>query len=137
MDRISLPKAARIFDVPETANFLNLYPLEASLEYIERVGVGEINRHCRRLLERLAEALLGLDYKVVRGVEPETCSTILAFNSKSLHSTTGLYQELRTNHVAVSLRHGNIRVSPYLFNDEADIERLVSLVKERPRNRNT
>jgi selenocysteine lyase/cysteine desulfurase len=28
---------------------------------------------------------------------------------------------------AVSLRHGMIRVSPYLYNDEADIERLLQL----------
>jgi selenocysteine lyase/cysteine desulfurase len=28
----------------------------------------------------------------------------------------------------VSLRHGTIRVSPYLYNTEADIDRLLSVV---------
>jgi selenocysteine lyase/cysteine desulfurase len=38
-----------------------------------------------------------------------------------------LHQKLSANHIAVSLRHGMIRVSPFLYNDEADIDRLLAI----------
>ncbi len=129
MDEFTLPRSARVFDVPETANFLNLYALEASLEYVQEVGVGAVSRHCARLLDRLAEGLRRLGYTVIRAAEPEGRSAILGFHGKSLKATTRLHQRLRANHVAVSLRHGIIRVSPYLYNDEADIDRLLEIAK--------
>ncbi|MBV9183574.1 MAG: hypothetical protein JO356_19900, partial [Acidobacteria bacterium] len=42
--------------------------------------------------------------------------------------TVELYQKLRRENVIVSLREGKIRVSPYLFNCEQDVDRLVSVV---------
>jgi selenocysteine lyase/cysteine desulfurase len=129
MDEFTLPRSARVFDVPETANFLNLYGLEASLEYVQEAGVEAVGRHCARLLDRLAEGLRRLGYTVVRAAEPEGRSAILGFHGKSLQATTKLQQRLKANHVAVSLRHGIIRVSPYLYNDEADIDRLLEIAK--------
>jgi selenocysteine lyase/cysteine desulfurase len=35
---------------------------------------------------------------------------------------------LRKENVIVSLREGNIRVSPYLYNTERDIDRLISVI---------
>ncbi len=129
MDEFTLPRSARVFDVPETANFLNLYALEASLEYVEEAGVGVVSRHCARLLDRLAEGLRRLGYTVIRAAEPEGRSAILGFHGESLEATTGLHQRLRANHVAVSLRQGIIRVSPHLYNDEADIDRMLEIAK--------
>jgi selenocysteine lyase/cysteine desulfurase len=39
-----------------------------------------------------------------------------------------LHRKLRAHHIAVSLRQGVIRVSPYLYNDETDIDRLLEVV---------
>jgi selenocysteine lyase/cysteine desulfurase len=39
-----------------------------------------------------------------------------------------VYAHLRKENVIVSLREGNIRVSPHLFNSERDIDRLISVV---------
>jgi selenocysteine lyase/cysteine desulfurase len=39
-----------------------------------------------------------------------------------------LRQRLTENHFAVSLRQGMIRVSPYLYNTEAEIDRMLELI---------
>src|SRR2546429_679374 len=50
------------------------------------------------------------------------------FSARSRESTGELYQRLRKENVIVSLREGNIRVSPHLYNTERDIDRLVSVI---------
>ncbi len=128
-EQFTLPKAARIFDVPETGNFLNLYALEASLGFVERAGVRTVTQHCRQLLDRLAGGLRRQGYRLSAAAEPEHRSTILGFQADSLDATVKLHEKLKANHIAVSLRHGTIRVSPYLYNSEEDIERLLSIVR--------
>ena len=41
--------------------------------------------------------------------------------------TAALYERLRKENVIVSLREGNLRVSPYLYNTERDIDRLIAV----------
>lgn len=127
-DQFTLPKAARVFDVPETANFLNLYALEASLEYLEGVGVRRISEHCARVLDRLEEGLRQQGHAVIRGARSECRSAIVGFRGESIEVTVALHQKLRANHLAVSLRNGIIRVSPHLYNDESDIDKLLAVV---------
>ncbi len=129
VDQFTMPRAARVFDVPETANFLNLYGLEASLEFIGRAGVKTVTRHCTRLLDWMAEGLRREGYQLSAAAEPEHRSTILGFHADSFEATEKLHRKLRANHVAVSLRHGMIRVSPYLYNNEADIDRLLEIAR--------
>jgi selenocysteine lyase/cysteine desulfurase len=128
-DTFTLPQSARIFDVPETPSFLNLYGLEASLEFVERAGVRAVREHCRGLLDRLAEGLRELGYRLSDAAEPQHHSTILGFQASSLEATSKLHRRLQANHVAVSLRHGTIRVSPYLYNTREDIDRLLELAR--------
>ncbi|MBZ5561431.1 MAG: aminotransferase class V-fold PLP-dependent enzyme [Acidobacteriia bacterium] len=127
-DQFTLAKGARVFDVPETANFLNMSALEASLEFLERATVHAVTEHCRLLLDLLAEELRRKGYTLSGAAHPEHASTILGFQAPSLEATQRVYEKLRAHQIAVSLRHGMIRVSPYLFNSEVDIHRLVAVV---------
>lgn len=129
-DQFTLPRTARVFDVPATANFLNLHALDASLEFIQGAGVRAVAKHCERLLDGLAEGVRRLGYRLSAAADPDRRSTILCFQADSLEKTATLEEKLSVNHVAVSLRHGMIRVSPYLYNREADIDRLLEIVKE-------
>jgi selenocysteine lyase/cysteine desulfurase len=52
------------------------------------------------------------------------------FAARSREKTAGLYNLLRKENVVVSLREGNIRVSPHLYNSERDIDRLISVVTQ-------
>lgn len=120
-ESFAVSKTARRFDI---LAFINMFGLDASLEFIERIGVAAIHAHCTRLLDRLGEGLLKRGY--VLATDPaKPRSTILSFQAKSPEATTALYQKLQSQDIAVSLRHGMIRVSPHLYNDEADIDRLL------------
>lgn len=127
-DQFALPKTAKVFDVPATANFLNLYALDASLEFVQRAGVRTVTEHCTRLLDHLAEGVLRRGLRLSAAAAPERRSTILCFQADSPELTKKLFDRLTAQHVAVSLRHGMIRVSPYLYNSEADIEKVLEVV---------
>jgi selenocysteine lyase/cysteine desulfurase len=125
-DGFRLLHDARVFDAGETGNFINLHGFDASLEYLERVTVEAVNRHCRRLLERLAEGLRSLHLELSEAWRPAHASTILSFRASTPEATARLHEKLMANNIVVSLRHGMIRVSPHLYNDEVDIARLLA-----------
>lgn len=127
-DQFTLPKAARVFDVGETANFINLYGLEASLEFVRRATVRAVSEHCARLLDRLRAGIERRGLRLSAAAQLKHRSTIQGFQASSLEATAAVHRRLRENRVAVSLRHGMIRVSPYLYNAEADIDRLLAVL---------
>src|SRR5579884_938644 len=128
-DDFSLPKAARIFDVPETANFLNLSALEASLEFVREAGPATVSRHCFGLLDYAADQLQSRGYHLSDNGRTQLPSTILSFRCRSDGATDRLFNELKARHIDVSLRHHQIRLSPYLYNGKEDIERLLEIAK--------
>lgn len=127
MEDFKLIRDARVFDSGETGNFINLHALEASLEFVEGVTIRRVYDHCRGLLNRLAEGLRSLGYTLSAASLPEHESTILSFRASTPAGTAELHQRLSANRIAVSLRHDLIRVSPYLYNDEADIDRMLEV----------
>ncbi len=126
---LKLVPDARVFDAGETGNFINLCALEASLDYLSGVTVGAVNDHCRRILKRAEEGLRSHGYTLSAGTWPGHESTILCFRAATPEVTAELHKKLTANHISVSLRHGLIRISPYLYNDEADIDRLLECVR--------
>lgn len=128
VDDFRLPRTAEIFDTPNTANFLNMYALEASLEFIQNAGVKTVTVHCRLLLDRLAEGLRTRGFRLSAAAEPAHQSSILCFAAASAEATRKLHERLRARHFAVSLRHDWIRVSPYLYNTEDEIDALLGLL---------
>lgn len=122
-EEFAVLKSARRFDI---LTFLGMYGLDASLEFLERVGVRTVHEHCTRLLDRLTRGLKKKGYGLSAADDPERRSTILCFQARSPDASAALYQKLKSEKIAVSLRHGMIRVSPHLYNDEADIDRLLA-----------
>ncbi len=132
----SLPKEnfrlipeARVFDSGETGNFLNLHGLESSLEYVAGVTPATVHSHCRQLLRRLEEGLRARGFVLSAAALPGHESTILCFRAATPAATAELYQKFTANKISVSLRHGMIRVSPYLYNDGTDIDRLLEIAR--------
>jgi selenocysteine lyase/cysteine desulfurase len=129
VDEFVLPGAARIFDVPETGNFINLSALEASLEFVRSVGPGVVAGHCMDLLDHAAEGLRSRGHILTNDDRSSLPSPLLCFRCRSDEETAGLYEKLQAHNVEVSLRHHRIRVSPYLYNTQADIDRLLEIAR--------
>ena len=111
---------ARRFDVGERSNFALVPAAEAGLRQILEWGVENI----RDSLEALAD-------RIVAGVKPLGL-TVLPKDQRAAHFLglrrpkglpPDLLPELMRKQVFVSLRGASIRVTPHLYNTEADIER--------------
>ena len=72
-----------------------------------------------------------MGYEVASDLTPEHRSQIMAFTSGD-HTRDGeLVEQLTRSNVAVTLRGRGVRVSPYFYNSEDDIERLLEALPPR------
>lgn len=119
-------QTAKKFDYATPA-FGPLYQLGAGLEYITKVGVDRIETHTVALAHRLQRGLRALGFDVV--TPDGNRSSIVAFRvTKPADAITKRLADTRTQ---VSLRENGtqIRVSPALFNTEADIDRFLTVAE--------
>jgi cysteine desulfurase/selenocysteine lyase len=119
---------SRRWDSAETASYFNLAALDASLKLISEIGVAAVAEHNRGLIE-LMYARLPKD-RCVAASPPDAAQRgpYGCFAARTPEKTAELYAQLSNENIVVSLREGNIRVSPYVFNTERDIDRLISVV---------
>ena len=128
MGEFKLARGARRWDSPETASFFNLAAMEASLEFLHRVGVETIWQHNQRLMDEMLARLpldrcLPASPREAASRGPYACVT-----ARSPEKSAALYQKLRDAKVIVSLREGALRVAPHLYNTERDIDKLLSVL---------
>jgi selenocysteine lyase/cysteine desulfurase len=119
---------ARRWDAAETANFYNLAAFEAGIELVLRAGPDKVAEHNHLLIEQLFSRLPRDRSVAASPLERTRRGPYGCFQARSPEKTLQLYEKLRRENVITSLREGKIRVSPYLYNNERDIDRLVALV---------
>jgi cysteine desulfurase/selenocysteine lyase len=127
VDDLGFVGSARSLETGGTTPALAAAALTACLGVLLRLGSGRIEA---RVQELVASLLDGLDELGLGVVSPrEHRSGIVAFHTAD---EPRLVEELAAKGVGVSLRYtsgaGGIRVSPYFYNDESDLERLLSAV---------
>jgi selenocysteine lyase/cysteine desulfurase len=99
-----------------------LNALAESLGYLHRVGVERIHAHRQPLLRRLHDELPRLGFTSI--TPPGTTSAIAAFTARDAEQRFA--SRLKQANVSVTLSGERLRVSPSLFNDMRDVERLLS-----------
>ena len=121
---------AKRWDAPESASYFNfnLVALDTSLEFVLRMGPELVAEHNRKLIELMSERLPKDRFVITSPLDPARRGSYGCFAARSKEKTAEVYQHLRKENVVVSLREGNIRVSPHLYNTERDIDRLISVV---------
>ncbi len=120
--------SGRRWDVAETANYFNLAALDASVEFVLQAGPETVAAHSRNLTELLYQRLPRDRCVPTSPLDPAQRGPYACFAARVLEKTVALYDRLRKENIIVSLREGSIRVSPYLFNTERDIDRLISVI---------
>jgi cysteine desulfurase/selenocysteine lyase len=122
--------SAKRWDAPEWASYFNfnLAGFDASLEFVLLMRPETVERHNRELIE-LMFARLPKDRCVPASpLDAAKRGPYGCFAARTPEKTVHLYHKLRAENVIVSLREGNIRVSPHLYNTERDIDRLIAVV---------
>jgi selenocysteine lyase/cysteine desulfurase len=114
-----LPGAGAHFQVG-TMSYAAMAALQQSLHNIQKVGVANIQAHRQPLLQRLQKEMPRLGFEPM--TPPETTSPIVSFAMKDPTAVAARLKKARIT-VGDSLRR--LRVSPSVFNDQADIDRLL------------
>jgi selenocysteine lyase/cysteine desulfurase len=94
--------------------------LDYSLDFIQHLGVPAIQAHRKRLLDHARRELVRLGY---RPMTPEEApGPLLAF---AYENASRLSERLDRARVKITLSRNRFRISPSVFNDIGDIDRLV------------
>ena len=122
--------SAKRWDAPEWASYynLNLVAMDTSVEFVSRMGPETVFAHNRKLIDLMFERLPKDRCVPASPLDGAQRGPYGCFAARSPEKTAELYQLLRKENVIVSLREGNIRVAPHLFNSERDIDRLISVI---------
>ena len=121
---------ARRFDMGERDHFISMEMAAIGMEMMAEWGTNAIVERLRMLTERIAEGLRGTGVHVPdqRFRAPHILS--LAFRGGTPQR---LVAKLAQEGVYVAPRLGRLRISPHVYNDEADADRFVTVLTERLR----
>lgn len=113
--------------------------LKTAIEYLEEIGMDQVEKHTRNLAKALRKELseiLGVEV-----ISPEG-SLIVSFTAEFAHPHD-IAEVLNQNNVAVRAGHhcvqteietrgitGAVRASPYIYNTEEEVQKLVEAVRE-------
>ena len=115
----STPKGASRYEI-STASHLGCVCQSQALAYIHSYGVERIRAHVRPLTERLRKELPALGYPSI--TPPNSESPIVSFAVKDPAAAKAKLQKAK---VVVSMG-STMRVSPSIFNNMSDVERLLA-----------
>jgi cysteine desulfurase / selenocysteine lyase len=119
---------ARRWDAAETASYFNLSAMAVSLEFVLRMKPETVAIHNRALMELMFERLPKDRCVPTSPLDAARRGPYACFAGRTPEKTSELYKKLQAENVFVSLREGNLRVSPHVFNTERDIDRLIAVV---------
>lgn len=115
--------ASGFFEIGTYGN-ATLAALEYSLRGILDIGAETIQRHAKRLVDRLQAELPRMGYASMTPADAN--SSIATFFVKDMDAVR---QRLQRAGVDVSLQQGRMRISPSIYNDDSDLDRLLEALK--------
>lgn len=117
---------ARRFDMGERDHFISMEMASIGMEMIAAWGTAAVRKRLAMLTERIAEGVRGLNVMVpaMRMRAPHVLS--LGFEGGV---SKGLVDALAAERIYVAPRLGRMRVSPHVYNDEADVDRFVQALR--------
>jgi cysteine desulfurase/selenocysteine lyase len=122
--------AAKRWDAAESASYFNfnLVAMDVSTDFVVRMGPETVAAHNRKLIDLMYERLPKDRCIAASPLDASCRGPYGCFTARTPEKTAALYQRLQKENVIVSLREGNIRVSPHVYNTERDIDRLIAVI---------
>ncbi|MEM1320440.1 MAG: hypothetical protein AAGG75_09290 [Bacteroidota bacterium] len=120
------PGAAR-YSVGEHASMLNIAILEKALEQLLEWQVPQVQVYCQRLVRPFADQLRAAGGRVEE--DAYRVDHLFGVQMPQAIDPTRLHQRLKKQHIHVSLRGTTLRISPNVYNESQDLERLVQEIE--------
>jgi selenocysteine lyase/cysteine desulfurase len=127
---VSYVPDARRFDMGERDHFISMEMASIGMEMLVEWGAPAIVQRLTMLTERIAQAVRGIDVHVV---EPHLRAPHILSLAFKGGMPAGLVEGLASEGVYVAPRLGRMRISPHVYNDEADVDRFVEALTRRLR----
>ncbi|HMP98282.1 MAG TPA: aminotransferase class V-fold PLP-dependent enzyme [Cyclobacteriaceae bacterium] len=121
------PGALR-YEVGEHSNFILLPMLLGAIRQINDWGVTEIQNYCKQITADSLNKLEAIGYLIEK--EKYRASHLFGIRPANGVSIESLKEALSINKISVSIRGNAIRVSPHLYNDEADMKKLTRVLAD-------
>ena len=109
-----------------TLAFEPVYQLGAGLAYLEKVGVDRIERHTVALAGELARGLRERGFRLFTPAG-NASSIVTVFLQKSPEEVRKVLDQSR---IKVTIRDGQLRISPALFNNASEISRFLEVAQQ-------
>ncbi len=125
LDDIVMPDGVPVhgYDVFATANFFNFMALTAAVELLLDADVATVRDHDQRLVARLLDGVDRGRFDVLSPEAGERRSTLVFLSHNERDRNAEIVQRARAEGIFATCRNGRIRVSPHLYNSDADIDR--------------
>jgi selenocysteine lyase/cysteine desulfurase len=107
-------------------NLPSIYGLRRSLTFLTRLGVEKIYRELAGLVHDLRAGLAGLGCQLLTPANPEYASGIISFTHAAAEQIAAA---LEKEGIIVWAGDGRVRASVHLYNDEADVQRLLAALQ--------
>jgi cysteine desulfurase / selenocysteine lyase len=112
-----------------TPHFPNIIALNAAIKYISEIGINQIERRILNITDYLIDKLQDLNLEILSPIEEKKYrSGIIVFKPKE-RKPLDVVIELEKKKIIVSARGNGIRVSPHFYNNEDDIDKLITALK--------
>lgn len=126
--QIRTDAGAATYDVFASANLLVFTPWAVSVDYLLSQGISQIQKHNDRLVEQLVKGLEPKKFAVLSPTDPKERTAIVIISHRHADRNPALYEVLKRERIDISLREGNLRFSPHLYNTPAEIDYAVSML---------
>jgi selenocysteine lyase/cysteine desulfurase len=121
---------ARRFDMGERDHFVSMEMASIGMEMMADWGAAAVAQRLQMLTERIAEGVRGIGVSVAERHLRAPHILCLGFKDGM---PKGLIEALAGEDIHVAARLGRMRISPHVFNDEADADRFVAALGRRLR----
>lgn len=125
-DRIVTRRGAASFTVG-MPNYAAVYAVRAGLNYIQSVGVENIDEHCRPLVRACLDGLKKLPVDLITPDEPGSVAGIMSFRHEE---PEGIAAALRDQDIHIMCHAGRLRVAIHGYNTMADVERFLRVLAD-------
>ncbi|MBV9325012.1 MAG: aminotransferase class V-fold PLP-dependent enzyme [Chloroflexi bacterium] len=125
---LNLFDSARRFE-PSVPNLAANLAMGAAINLLLETGPRRIEAHNRQLCARLCDGLQEMGYTLITSqAEGESAGLVCAV--KDGVASDSIQERLAAAHMMSAVRGGNLRFAPHLYNTEAEVDQLISALRE-------